>query len=359
MKKIRVAFFGMAHVHVGTLYKNLAAYHDEVELVGYAETPPVHPEIEKERLAALGAGANAMPRYEDWRALAEETIDLAVVCSDNAGKAEVACELLERGVAVAIEKPLAHTAADARRMLEASRRTGALLAVNWPIAWFPAFNRAKALCDEGVIGKIHRVTYRSPATWGPYSYSPSGENPPIEYLGKTWWYQKERGGGSVLDYAGYGTVLTTWFFGHPPVSAQGFTKNFDLPGLDVEDYSAFLYDFGEGIGLLEGSWSTYNPGEVPSGPVIHGEKGCIVCDRHSSKIKVYLQRSHGPIPPTQELDCPAAEENFNFGRNILDAVKGIAPLHPILEGEFNLAVMAALDAAREAAQKGGAPVSVS
>lgn len=26
-----------------------------------------------------------------------------------------------------------------------------------------------------------------------------------------------------------------------------------------------ILDFGEGVGLLEGSWSSYNPAEIPTG----------------------------------------------------------------------------------------------
>jgi predicted dehydrogenase len=43
--------------------------------------------------------------------------------------ADVAIPLLERGVAVLVEKPMAHDSATARRMLEASRRTGTILQV--------------------------------------------------------------------------------------------------------------------------------------------------------------------------------------------------------------------------------------
>jgi hypothetical protein len=34
-----------------------------------------------------------------------------------------------------------------------------------------------------------------------------------------------------------------------------------------------LLDFGDGVGLLEGSWSSFNPAEIPSGPIIYGSDG--------------------------------------------------------------------------------------
>lgn len=89
-----------------------------------------------------------------------------------------------------------------------------------------------------------RVTYRSPATWGPFSYSKDGILPPDEVLDKAWWYHADRGGGSILDYACYGAALTTWFFGKRAEKVKGIAKNFQVPAFDVEDYSAMILDFG-------------------------------------------------------------------------------------------------------------------
>jgi glucose-fructose oxidoreductase len=240
----------------------------------------------------------------------------------------------------------------ARNIADCAFSKGVTLAVNWPIAWFPSFNKAKELCDSGRIGEIMRVTYRSPANWGPYSYSKDGQIPSVEELAKTWWYNKDRGGGSILDYACYGAALSTWFFGHRAISGVGIAKNFSLPGLEIEDFSAMMFDFGNGIGLLEGSWSTYNCGEIPSGPIIHGKEGTIVCDRYSNKVKLYIGRSHTLVAPTEVIECPQSITDFNFGRNMLDQLTKGTPLHPMLEPEFNVSVMSALDAGRKSAQTG-------
>ena len=56
-------------------------------------------------------------------------IDAATVAVPTVYHAEVAVPLLDRGVAVLVEKPLAQDSATARHLLEASRRTGSLLQV--------------------------------------------------------------------------------------------------------------------------------------------------------------------------------------------------------------------------------------
>ena len=53
---------------------------------------------------------------------------------------------------------------------------------------------------------------------------------------KSWFYQKNRGGGSLLDYLGYGVTLGTWFHGgKAPIEV---TAVVDEPrGLEVDEHS--------------------------------------------------------------------------------------------------------------------------
>ena len=39
-------------------------------------------------------------------------------------------------------------------MIAAQRATGKLLAINWPIRWFPCYIAAKRIIDSGVIGDV-------------------------------------------------------------------------------------------------------------------------------------------------------------------------------------------------------------
>jgi len=352
---ITFAMFGLAHMHLSALYSSLSQLPKEAVCIGWAETPAADDQDPtKKAITSLGRANGVVPKFDSWTELADKKPDLALVCTDNAEHAEIACALMKRGIAVVLEKPIASTYADAKKMVDCANESGVKFAVNWPIAWFPSFNLAKKLYDEGKIGRLMRVTYRSPATWGPFSYSKDGSIPPVESLKKTWWYRHERGGGSILDYACYGAALSTWFFGKRAKTAWGIAKAFAPEAVEtgVEDFSAMMFDFGDGIGLLEGSWSTYNCGQVPSGPILHGTKGTIVCDRHTNKVRIYSTKSHGNSEPTEVIECPSAEPELNFGRNIIDYLTGKNVLHPLLTPELNLSVMAALEAGRQSASMG-------
>lgn len=351
MKKIRVAIFGLAHPHLSIIRRSISNCPDDFEIIGFADVPPYDGYFHEDLTKSL-RDRHGIKEYTDWKELVAEKPDFAVVTTDNASREEVCCELLSRGIHVLDEKPMAPTFEAAKRMYLTAKENGAMMLVNWPIAWFPPFRLAKRLVDEGKIGKLMRVTYRSPATWGVFSYSADGELPPEDFLLSSWWYHKERGGGSILDYACYGAMLTTWFFGKQAERVSGMTKNFGVPFADIEDFSAMMLDFGDGLGMLEGSWSTYNCGEVPSGPVLHGTEGTIVCDRYSSKVMIYKGRSHKPVEPTEVIDAGMDKQAELLGEHLAKVLKGEEQVDEMLSAELNLKVVAALDAGRRSAETG-------
>lgn len=353
MRKIRVGLFGYAHPHAMALYKIIREYPDDFEFVGLADVPPFDALDYNERYKNLGkAISDPGKEVKDYRKLMDMGIDLALVTSDNRSRGDICCELLSHKINVMDEKPMAMDRADAERIISCAKENGAAIITNWPIAWFPAFRKAKELSDSGRIGKIMRVVYRSPATWGPYSYEKGGKLPDEEYLSKSWWYNADRGGGSILDYACYGAMLSTWIFGKPAHRVCGVSKNFCTGFSNVEDYSAMILDFGDGVGLLEGSWSTYNCAEIPTGPVIYGTDGVIVCDRHSSIVKVYEGRSHTPVCPTEIIEAGNVKQETVLGKNLLSFLRGEGKIDSMLDAELNLWVVSALDAGRTSSANG-------
>ena len=243
---------------------------------------------------------------------------------------------------------MAMTMADAKRMYRAHCRSSAELIINWPVAWFPAFNLAKDLTDRGIVGKVLRVQYRSPSTRGPYKL---GEYT-AEELSKLWWYKADRGGGSISDYAGYGCALTTWFTGKTAKRVSGMKKNFFLNFSDVEDYSVFCIDFGDSAGLIKGSWSTMSNGQIPTGPIVYGTEGVIVADRYDKEIKVYKELKPYVTSPGPDEVHLAEDTSDALAMNIWNFLHDGKPLHQMITAEFNMKIMAAFDAGRRSCESG-------
>ncbi len=348
MKKLRVAFIGMAHIHLDNLSRDFYEHTDKVEIIGVADVPPYTQEEREIRIRLNMPKTFELPIWEDYRELLSQNIDIAVVCTDIKAHADIVEEILGMDIHVVVDKPMAIDMEDAKRMYRAYHKSKAQLVINWPVAWFPTFRKAKELADEGVVGKVLRVHYRSPANTGAYDIRQHD----MSELAKLWWYRSDRGGGSICDYAGYGCVLATWIFGKTARRVSGFKKNFMHPFSDIEDYSTFTLDFGDGIGWLEGSWSTMNNGEIPTGPVIYGTKGVIVADRYSNDVKVY----HALTP---HLPSVAPEATYTMGditedvvQNVIEHFTSGTPLNEMITPEFNMKVQAALDAGIRSCENG-------
>ena len=355
MSKLKIALVGLAHVHAIGFLRIFNAFKDEVEWVGFADIPDAKGS-EAESLACrleknVGSSTPLPPQFDDLTSLLDAGPELVCIASDKNSHAEVAEACLLRNISCVIEKPMALSMSDGRRILAAARKSTATCAVNWPIAWFPAFNLAKRLVDEGSIGRLLRVTYRSPNTRGPYCLNASEDR---AALGDIWWYRHDRGGGSLADYAGYGFTLATWFFGRQADRVMGLRKNFLMPfAPDIEDYSAFIADFGDGVAHAEGSWSTFSSGEIPTGPVLYGSEGTIVCDRFTPEVKVYKTfKPYTRALPPEETLAPKNDPSLNLGRQMIDHLKSGKPLHQMITLDFNLKQLAAMDAGVRSCESG-------
>ena len=349
MKKLRAAFIGLAHVHVNNLSHDFLKYSDKVELIGAADVPPFTDEELALRKKLNMPHDFELKYWDNYKELLAQDIDIAIICTDIKAHADIVEETLTIGIHTIVEKPMALTMEDAKRMYRAYKKSTVELIINWPVAWFPAFNKAKELADSGIVGDILRVHYRSPSTRGPYKLGDYS----ADELSKLWWYKSDRGGGSISDYAGYGCVLTTWITGKVAKRVSGFKKNFFLPFSDVEDYSTFTIDFGDSIGLIEGSWSTMSNGQVPTGPVIYGTEGVIVADRYDPCVKVYKElKPYVTSPGPDEVFEVGGPGIYGLVENVIEHLVDKKPLHELLTPEFNMKAMSAFDAGRRSCESG-------
>ena len=347
MKKLRMAIIGIEHCHVRGMINE---FKEKAEIVGIAEY-----KIRDEKAYEMYKEVH-LPKdvdieiWDDYKELLSQDIDVAVICTNVKDHADIACEILDMGIHVIVEKPMAIDMNDAKRMYRAYKKSKAELIISWPIAWFSTFNKVKELADSGIVGDIQRVQYRSPSTRGAYSLEAFTD----DERSHMWWYQRELGGGSIFDYTGYGCVLTAWITGRLAKKVFGMKKNFFLPYSDVEDYSVFSIDFGDCVGLIEGSWSTMSNGQIPTGPVVYGSEGVIVADRFDKKVKVY--KTYKPYVPTPDPEYVYDVENSktNLADNVIAFITNGVPLHEIITAEFNMKAAAILDAGRRSCESGTA-----
>ncbi len=86
--------------------------------------------------------------------------DLAVIATPNRTHVPLALEALDAGLHVVVDKPLATTASEARRLIEAARRRGRMLTVFQNRRWDGDFLTIQRLLSEGVLGTPLRFESR-------------------------------------------------------------------------------------------------------------------------------------------------------------------------------------------------------
>ena len=304
-KKWKIAGINFDHMHMGDLLRN-ADTHPEVEIVGISDEQP-------ERMEMSVRNFN-IPRdrvFTDYRACLEKTKpDLVILCPATGEHGLWTKRVAEYGVHIMVEKPFAATLAEADEMIAAQKATGKLLAINWPIRWSPCYITAKRLIDDGVIGEVLNVHHyggnRGPLFHGAdkVEHAPTAAD-----KAKSWFYQKALGGGSLLDYAGYGATLGTWFQGgRKPIEV---TCVMDVPpGLEVDEHSVTVCRYAHGLSKIETRWGTFTDPWVTQpqpkgGFIIAGTKGTISAYDYAQRLRV--QTVETPVRakvPVDEVSAP-------------------------------------------------------
>ena len=149
MKKIRVAVVGVGQF--GANHARVTAQSPRAELVAVAD-------LDGSR-AALVAGQHGCKAVADYRELIGD-IDAAVVAVPTALHAEVGAALLESGIDVLVEKPVAPDLAGADRLIAAA--AGRVLQAGHLERFNPAVMALEARCRLPLFFEIHRMSVFSP-----------------------------------------------------------------------------------------------------------------------------------------------------------------------------------------------------
>jgi predicted dehydrogenase len=112
------------------------------------------PERAREAAARLGA---ERPFASPEELAVSDGVDVVHVCTPNHLHAPLAQAALEAGKHVICEKPLATTAAEAERLLEAAERSGRVAAVPFVYRYNPVVFEARARVAGGELGAVRLV----------------------------------------------------------------------------------------------------------------------------------------------------------------------------------------------------------
>lgn len=192
MQKLKIGIIGCGGIANGKHMPSLAKI-KECEMVAFCDLIPERAEAAKKQYGTVDAKV-----YTDYKQLLEDkSIDVVHVLTPNIDHSGITVDALNAGKHVMCEKPMAINSAEAKKMLDAAKKTGKKLTIGYQGRQSKESLFAKRVCEEGLLGDIYyaRATAlrrRGVPTWGVF----------IE--------EKKQGGGPLIDIGTHALDLTLW-----------------------------------------------------------------------------------------------------------------------------------------------------
>jgi predicted dehydrogenase len=352
-KKLKVGIIGCGGIangkHLPALSKN-----EHVELVAFCDLVE-----ERAVKASKDYGMDGSKVYTDYQVLLKDnSIDVVHVCTPNDSHSYITIASLEADKHVMCEKPMAKTTAEARDMVEASKRTGKKLTIGYNNRFRSDSRYLKQVCDKEELGdiyyaKAHAIRRRAVPTWGVFLD------------------EEKQGGGPLIDIGTHALDLTLWMMdNYKPVSVTGSVFHklgkkenaanawgpWDPAKFTVEDSAMGFIKMENGATIvLESSWAL-NSLEVD-------EAKCTLCGTEGGADMKGGLRINGEDNSrlyTKEIDLKAGGVAFYSGASQsdvdvecstwIDAI--LNDKEPVVKPEQALVVTQILEAIYESANTG-------
>jgi UDP-N-acetyl-2-amino-2-deoxyglucuronate dehydrogenase len=203
-------------------------------------------DVDAERAAKFAAEHAIADAGNLEHLLTRADVDVVCVCVPSGLHAEVGLAAVKAGRHVVVEKPIDISLGAARALIEGAEAAGVSLTVISQQRYNPGVQRAKALLDEGRLGRLVEVSASVPWYRSEAYYKSAG------WRGR--WALD--GGGAFMNQGVHYADLVCWLCGQPEVLAA--TCAAVAHDIEVEDVALALLRFGSGaVGVLEATTCAY------------------------------------------------------------------------------------------------------
>ena len=297
----------------------------------------------------LGAATGTAPAvYPDLdAALTDPRVQAVDICTPHPGHAGVALRAIAAGKHVLVEKPIATTLDDGRRMVAAAREAGLVLAVNEQVRFMEPVLRARAMLAAGDLGtpavvRAHRVGYLG----GDYMASGWRRDPHLA------------GGGMLLDQGPHYFHLLRLLAGAVAgeithVAALGTTVRDDWqPG--AEDTAVVVLRFTSGLlGEALFCWATRTP-DPGAWAYAYGTGGSLeIFSREAGLLWHRSAAGNGGAHTAPQVVLPARPIDDALEACLSDFLRAArGEKAPAMPGEEGLRDLAVVDAAYRSIRSG-------
>lgn len=282
---------------------------------------------------------------DDFSQLFDRGIDAVMVSTPPETHHDIVTSCIEHGMHVLVEKPLATTTADARRLVELADRHDRRLMVGHTFEYNPAVRALRDVVRSGELGDIH---YIDAVRVGLGLFHPS--------LNVIW------------DLAPHDISILIHILGETPTHVS--TRGIACVQSGIEDVAYVTLTFPSGI-LAHIRLSWLDPSKTRRITVVGRQKMIVYDDVEThEKLKVYDKRvdtirrtdtfgdfqfayHYGSIvSPYVHFEEPLRLELLHFAESVLRGQQ------PLTDGRNGLRVVEVIEAAQRSLRNGGAAVAV-
>lgn len=219
--------------------------------------------------------------FTDYDKMLEESdIDAVIIASPNKLHAMMTIKAIKAGKHALIEKPMATSLEDAKKILEEAEKAKVKV---FPLPWVYSnfYLKVKKIIERGEIGRIAVARSR-------YAHSGPGH--------AEWFYKVEEGGGVIFDLGIYPVSALTGLFG-PVKEVQAFSSTVQkqrivkdkLIDVEVEDNAVLNLNFDNDIlASIETNYCTVsNIGNLYE---FHGTEGSIFLENRDTELRIFSKK---------------------------------------------------------------------
>lgn len=262
--------------------------------------------------------------------LADRLVNAVYVATPPSSHCELAIAAAEAGKPVLVEKPMAVTPQQCRRMIDACSLNGVLLMVAYYRRFWPTTQRIHELVANGALGEVrHARLY--------FTFPP--RTPPQGPRG--WrWDPSVAGGGALMDVGSHRIDLLHAFFG-PAAEVMAWVDPHGPEAVERTVSATIAYRNGvvasllmdEGVGFPEDALE------------IHGTRGRLIARPLDTSVTVQTLAGGRKTYSFQ----PPSPTHLGLVAHFLDALRGEA--RPLVSGEEGMQANLVIDAIYRSAEE--------
>jgi predicted dehydrogenase len=250
--------------------------------------------------------------------LARDDVDAVVIATPDATHEPLALAAVRARKPMLIQKPMARSAAECRRILAAAEAAGVPVFVSFMHRYFEEVDEARRLLDGGALGALLSVRQRNATPGAGWA---------------AWFYRRaDVGGGVVLQLGTHGIDLLRYLFGDivtvwaatATLRRERVLDDGTVVRPDNEDHAVALYRFASGLRAIHEMDYTEVAGTDRFRTEIYGERGTAWLRTERGRLAIARPDATGR-PAWSAVDLPPERPGPRQHAHVIAMVRGEAP----------------------------------